>query len=83
MLEDPVDSEPVLRDSSDDYLIELARVGEGEAIVTGDKDLRPAAACDQRARGRRQARVVMSRSGMGRSGSRKNQGKARKQPQGR
>lgn len=39
MLADPIDPEPVLRDSSDDYLVALARSGEAEAIVTGDKDL--------------------------------------------
>ncbi len=39
MLDDPVDPEPVLRDSSDDYLLVLARSGNAEAIVTGDKDL--------------------------------------------
>ena len=39
MLADPVDPEPVLRDSGDDYLLALARSGDAEAIVTGDKDL--------------------------------------------
>ena len=39
MLDDPVDPEPVLRDSSDDYLLALARSAKAEAIVTGDKDL--------------------------------------------
>jgi putative PIN family toxin of toxin-antitoxin system len=39
MLADPTDPEPVLRDSADDYLLALARSGEAEAIVTGDKDL--------------------------------------------
>jgi putative PIN family toxin of toxin-antitoxin system len=39
MLADPVDPTPVLRDSSDDYLLALARSAEAEAIVTGDKDL--------------------------------------------
>ncbi len=39
MLDDPVDPEPVLRDSSDDYLLALARAGNAEAIITGDKDL--------------------------------------------
>jgi putative PIN family toxin of toxin-antitoxin system len=39
MLNDPVDPEPVLRDSSDDYLLALARSAKAEAIVTGDKDL--------------------------------------------
>jgi putative PIN family toxin of toxin-antitoxin system len=39
MLPDPVDPEPVLRDGSDDYLLALARSGDAEAIVTGDKDL--------------------------------------------
>ena len=39
MLADPVYPEPVLRDSSDDYLLALARSGDAEAIVTGDKDL--------------------------------------------
>ena len=39
MLGDPVDPEPVLRDSSDDYLLALARSAKAEAIVTGDKDL--------------------------------------------
>ncbi len=28
-----------LRDSTDDYLLALARSGEAEAIITGDKDL--------------------------------------------
>jgi putative PIN family toxin of toxin-antitoxin system len=37
--DDPVDPEPVLRDSSDDYLLALARAGNAEAIITGDKDL--------------------------------------------
>jgi putative PIN family toxin of toxin-antitoxin system len=39
MFDDPVDPEPVLRDSSDDYLLALARSANAEAIVTGDKDL--------------------------------------------
>jgi putative PIN family toxin of toxin-antitoxin system len=39
MLDDPADPEPVLRDSSDDYLIALALAGEAEVIVTGDKEL--------------------------------------------
>jgi putative PIN family toxin of toxin-antitoxin system len=39
MLDDPVDPEPVLRDSSDDYLLALARSAKAEAIITGDKDL--------------------------------------------
>lgn len=39
MLADPTDPEPVLRDSSDDYLLALARSGDAEAIITGDKDL--------------------------------------------
>jgi uncharacterized protein len=39
VLADPIDPEPVLRDSADDYLLALARSGEAEAIVTGDKDL--------------------------------------------
>jgi predicted nucleic acid-binding protein len=39
MLDDPVDPEPVLRDSSDDYLLALARSANAEAIITGDKDL--------------------------------------------
>jgi uncharacterized protein len=39
MLDDPVDPEPVLRDSNDDYLLALARAAKAEVIVTGDKDL--------------------------------------------
>jgi putative PIN family toxin of toxin-antitoxin system len=39
MLADPTHPGRVLRDSSDDYLLALARSGEAEAIVTGDKDL--------------------------------------------
>ncbi len=39
MLDDPVDPEPVLRDSSDDYLLALARAAKAEMIITGDKDL--------------------------------------------
>jgi putative PIN family toxin of toxin-antitoxin system len=39
MLDDPVDPEPMLRDSSDDYLLALARSAKAEAIITGDKDL--------------------------------------------
>jgi predicted nucleic acid-binding protein len=39
MLDDPVDPEPVLRDGGDDYLLALARSGNAEAIVTGDRDL--------------------------------------------
>lgn len=39
MLADPSDPEPVLRDSSDDYLLALARSGDADVIVTGDKDL--------------------------------------------
>jgi putative PIN family toxin of toxin-antitoxin system len=39
MLDDPVDPEPVLRDSGDDYLLALARSAKAEVIVTGDKDL--------------------------------------------
>jgi predicted nucleic acid-binding protein len=29
----------VLRDPTDDYLVELAQAGKAEAIVTGDRDL--------------------------------------------
>jgi len=39
MLADPTDPESTLRNSSDDYLLALARSGDAEAIVTGDKDL--------------------------------------------
>ncbi|MHB1467682.1 MAG: putative toxin-antitoxin system toxin component, PIN family [Solirubrobacteraceae bacterium] len=39
MLPDPIDPESVLRDRDDDYLVALAKVGDAEAIVTGDKDL--------------------------------------------
>jgi putative PIN family toxin of toxin-antitoxin system len=39
MLADPIDPEPILRDSADDYLLALARSGEADTIVTGDKDL--------------------------------------------
>jgi putative PIN family toxin of toxin-antitoxin system len=39
MLDDPVDPEPELRDSGDDYLLALARSAKAEVIVTGDKDL--------------------------------------------
>lgn len=38
-LPDPPVLRPVLRDSNDDYLVELAQAGEAEAIVTGDRDL--------------------------------------------
>ncbi len=38
MLEDP-ETEPLLRDADDDYLVALARVSDAEAIVTGDGDL--------------------------------------------
>jgi uncharacterized protein len=39
MLADPVDVEPVLRDSEDDYLLAIARASGAQAIVTGDRDL--------------------------------------------
>jgi putative PIN family toxin of toxin-antitoxin system len=39
MLADPIDVEPVLRDSEDDYLVALARASGSQAIVTGDKHL--------------------------------------------
>ncbi len=39
MLPDPLDPEPILRDSTDDYLLALARTAGAEAIVTGDRDL--------------------------------------------
>jgi putative PIN family toxin of toxin-antitoxin system len=39
MFDDPVNPEPVLRDSSDDYLLALARSAKADAIITGDKDL--------------------------------------------
>jgi putative PIN family toxin of toxin-antitoxin system len=38
-LPDPPMAGGVLRDSTDDYLVELAQAGEAEAIVTGDRDL--------------------------------------------
>ena len=38
-LEKPHGRVRVLRDSSDDYLLALARSGDAEAMVTGDKDL--------------------------------------------
>lgn len=37
--EDPKEIEALLRDPEDDYLIALARDGEADAIVTGDRDL--------------------------------------------
>lgn len=39
MLADPIDVEPVLRDSEDDYLVALGRASSAQAIITGDKDL--------------------------------------------
>jgi uncharacterized protein len=39
MLADPMDVEPVLRDSEDDYLVAIARASSAQAIITGDKDL--------------------------------------------
>lgn len=39
MFDDPAEIKPVLRDSQDDYLLELACDAGAEAIVTGDKDL--------------------------------------------
>jgi putative PIN family toxin of toxin-antitoxin system len=39
ILPDPERPVPTLRDPRDDYLIELARTGQAEAIVTGDRDL--------------------------------------------
>ncbi|MCA1699701.1 MAG: putative toxin-antitoxin system toxin component, PIN family, partial [Actinobacteria bacterium] len=36
---DPVDPPAVLRDPGDDYLVDLARDANAEAIVTGDRDL--------------------------------------------
>ncbi len=39
VLDDPSDMEAVLRDPEDDYLLALARQGNAEAIVTGDRDL--------------------------------------------
>jgi uncharacterized protein len=38
-LPDPPVLRGVLRDPTDDYLVELARAGRAEAIVTGDRDL--------------------------------------------
>lgn len=39
MREDPIEPEAVLRDPEDDYLVALAKAGDAEAIITGDKDL--------------------------------------------
>jgi uncharacterized protein len=39
MLPDPSVLRSVLRDPTDDYLLELAQAGGAEAIVTGDRDL--------------------------------------------
>jgi putative PIN family toxin of toxin-antitoxin system len=39
MLPDPDDPPPLLRDRRDDYLVALARAGDADAIVTGDRDL--------------------------------------------
>jgi putative PIN family toxin of toxin-antitoxin system len=39
MLADPIDVQPVLRDSEDDYLVALARTSSAQAIISGDKDL--------------------------------------------
>ena len=39
MRDDPATIEPVLRDTSDDCLVALAREGGADAIVTSDKDL--------------------------------------------
>jgi uncharacterized protein len=39
MLDDPLEPPAVLRDPTDDYLIELARKASVEAIVTSDRDL--------------------------------------------
>jgi putative PIN family toxin of toxin-antitoxin system len=38
-LPDPLVVYGVLRDPTDDYLVDLAQAGEAEAIVTGDRDL--------------------------------------------
>jgi uncharacterized protein len=38
-LPDPLVLRSVLRDPTDDYLVELAQVGRAEAIVSGDADL--------------------------------------------
>jgi len=38
-LPDPPVLREVLRDPTDDYLVELAQAGGAEAIVTGDRDL--------------------------------------------
>jgi putative PIN family toxin of toxin-antitoxin system len=38
-LPDPAVLREVLRDPTDDYLVELAQAGDAEAIVTGDRDL--------------------------------------------
>jgi uncharacterized protein len=39
MFDDPADPPAVLRDSTDDYLVALAREADAEAIVTSDRDL--------------------------------------------
>lgn len=39
MYEDPTDTEAVLRDKDDDYLVALAQAAEADAIITGDADL--------------------------------------------
>jgi predicted nucleic acid-binding protein len=39
VLDDPRQSAAILRDPNDDFLIEIARTAEADAIVTGDKDL--------------------------------------------
>lgn len=46
---DPAKVEAVLRDRKDDYLIALAKMGEAEAIVTGDRDLLEHAGLEPRA----------------------------------
>jgi uncharacterized protein len=38
-LPDPSAPRSVLRDPTDDYLVELAQAGDAEAIVSGDRDL--------------------------------------------
>lgn len=79
ILDDP-ETEPLLRDADDDYLVALARQSGAEAIVTGDGDLLDHADLDPPAIDPRAACELMPTADTNDSGNQENPGATQTTP---
>lgn len=79
ILDDP-ETEPLLRDADDDYLVTLARQSGAEAIVTGDGDLLDHADLDPPAIDPRAACELMPTADTNDSGNQENPGATQTTP---